>query len=159
MADTFKLKRTVQCAKCPWRVTTNPFEIPHGYDLEKHRALACTIAQPGALTGNGRAMACQSRAARLIFLWLTKRPALASAGLFLFKKKVKKGLVYCPACRYICNVKRIKEHEKDHLSKHPGRPNSRRRSWNQSQPVHEKSMGRYFAPPWCWHYDLQQKVW
>lgn len=43
-----KLKRTQQCAKCPWRKTTNPHDIPNGYDVQKHRALACTIA-----AGNG----------------------------------------------------------------------------------------------------------
>jgi hypothetical protein len=42
--DKFSLKRTIQCAKCPWKVDTNPHEIPHGYDVEKHRDLSCTIA-------------------------------------------------------------------------------------------------------------------
>ena len=41
-----KLKRTNQCAKCPWKVGTNPNEIPHGYSLEKHRNLTNTIADP-----------------------------------------------------------------------------------------------------------------
>ena len=40
----FELKRTVQCAKCPWKVSTNPREIPHGYCETKHRDLAKTIA-------------------------------------------------------------------------------------------------------------------
>lgn len=33
-----------QCAKCPWKVGTNPHDIPNGYDVEKHQALARTIA-------------------------------------------------------------------------------------------------------------------
>jgi len=54
-----KLNRTKQCQNCPWKVDTDPYEIPHGYDVEKHRALSCTIARNGDLRGsNGRAMAC-----------------------------------------------------------------------------------------------------
>jgi hypothetical protein len=41
---TFALARTEQCAKCPWKVATNPHEIPRGYDPEKHRNLKGTIA-------------------------------------------------------------------------------------------------------------------
>lgn len=41
----WKLKRTVQCAKCPWRKDANPLEIPNGYDVEKHRKLEGTIAK------------------------------------------------------------------------------------------------------------------
>ena len=37
-----------QCAKCPWRVSTNPRDIPDGYCEAKHRNLAGTIAAPGA---------------------------------------------------------------------------------------------------------------
>lgn len=39
----WKLKRVVQCEKCPWKVSTNPYEIP-GYIEEQHRDLGCTIA-------------------------------------------------------------------------------------------------------------------
>jgi hypothetical protein len=48
--EPWKLKRTRQCEHCPWRVETNPYDIPHGYDVEKHRALEHTIATPGDLT-------------------------------------------------------------------------------------------------------------
>lgn len=56
----FELKRTVQCPKCPWRVDTDPFEIPDGYDPEKHKALSCTIATGNYLSdmGNCHTMAC-----------------------------------------------------------------------------------------------------
>lgn len=59
----FALKRTQQCKLCPWKVTTNPREIPRGYDPEKHRKLAGTIAQGSAveqMSSNApvRAMAC-----------------------------------------------------------------------------------------------------
>ncbi len=40
----------VQCAKCPWKVSTDPNEIPNGYSVEKHRALKNTIAEEGDLT-------------------------------------------------------------------------------------------------------------
>lgn len=33
-----------QCAKCPWKVSTDPHDIPGGYDVEKHRRLTNTIA-------------------------------------------------------------------------------------------------------------------
>lgn len=33
-----------QCAKCPWKVSTNPHDIPRGYSVEKHEALRKTIA-------------------------------------------------------------------------------------------------------------------
>lgn len=64
---TWKLKRLCQCAKCPWKVSTDPHDIPHGYSPEKHKALACTIAEPGAISATRsvvagldvlRAMAC-----------------------------------------------------------------------------------------------------
>lgn len=62
MSEPWRLKRTVQCDKCPWRKSTNPRDIPNGYSEEKHRALASTIAEPGGLSflGSGglRAMAC-----------------------------------------------------------------------------------------------------
>lgn len=46
-----KLKRTRQCQLCPWKVSTNPFDIPHGYSVEQHRALAATIADPENIIG------------------------------------------------------------------------------------------------------------
>jgi hypothetical protein len=55
---SFKLKRTKQCAKCPWKVSTNPYEIPDGYDIEKHKALSCAIAKDTSIKGTGHAMAC-----------------------------------------------------------------------------------------------------
>lgn len=42
--DSWKLKRTKQCAKCPWRKDVNPHDIPNGYSEEKHCALESTIA-------------------------------------------------------------------------------------------------------------------
>lgn len=55
-----KLKRTRQCAKCPWKKSTDPHEIPRGYSEERHYALANTIAEPGScrLGGDLRVMAC-----------------------------------------------------------------------------------------------------
>jgi hypothetical protein len=60
---SWKLKRVRQCDKCPWKVSTDPHEIPDGYTEEAHRALACTIAEPGALRfGDMRAMSCHEHA-------------------------------------------------------------------------------------------------
>lgn len=54
-----KLSRTIQCAKCPWKVSTNPHNIPDGYCEIKHRGLKNTIAEPGKITGGPLvAMAC-----------------------------------------------------------------------------------------------------
>lgn len=58
---SWRLKRTKQCAKCPWRKDVDPYDIPDGYDVEKHKALACTIADPGSLANIGgtmKVMAC-----------------------------------------------------------------------------------------------------
>jgi hypothetical protein len=55
---SWALKRTTQCAKCPWRKDVDPHDIPDEYSEEKHAALSCTIAEPGSLHDTGRAMAC-----------------------------------------------------------------------------------------------------
>jgi Family of unknown function (DUF6283) len=44
-----RLKRTKQCAKCPWKVSTNPHDIPDGYCEIKHANLKNTIAKEGEL--------------------------------------------------------------------------------------------------------------
>jgi hypothetical protein len=49
-----------QCKDCPWKVATNPHDIPNGYCERKHRALESTIANPGIpnVIGSVRVMAC-----------------------------------------------------------------------------------------------------
>jgi len=49
-----------QCKHCPWKVSSDPNEIPNGYCREKHAALSNTIARPGAVDIGGtlRLMAC-----------------------------------------------------------------------------------------------------
>ena len=55
----WKLKRVMQCEKCPWRVETDPHDIPNGYCETKHRALESTIAKPSdGFLGPVAAMAC-----------------------------------------------------------------------------------------------------
>lgn len=56
--STFKISRTKQCSKCPWKIKTNPHEIPDGYCETKHGDLIETIADPGSLIPTGKAMAC-----------------------------------------------------------------------------------------------------
>ena len=58
VSNSWRLKRTAQCKKCPWIVGIDPHTIPNGYSEEKHAALSCTIAEPGSLRYNGKAMAC-----------------------------------------------------------------------------------------------------
>lgn len=58
-----KLKRTKQCAKCPWRKDVDPHDIPNGYCPTKHAALESTIARPetalaDVMSGQLRIMAC-----------------------------------------------------------------------------------------------------
>lgn len=47
-----------QCAKCPWKTSTNPFDIPGEYCEKKHAGLERTIAQGPNLFGPLRLMAC-----------------------------------------------------------------------------------------------------
>lgn len=58
---TWSLSRTAQCAKCPWRKQTNPYEIPDGYSVELHQGLERTISDPvnpSAISSSITAMAC-----------------------------------------------------------------------------------------------------
>lgn len=48
-----------QCAKCPWKVSTNPHEIPGEYTVEKHKNLIGTVATGlDSLGRTLRLMAC-----------------------------------------------------------------------------------------------------
>lgn len=49
-------ERRKQCAKCPWKKSTNPLDIPGGYSVDKHAKLKTTIAEPGSLRGVGGGM-------------------------------------------------------------------------------------------------------
>jgi len=56
----WELKQTKQCKKCPWKVSTNPMDIPNGYSVERHEALKSAIADPNKNYGLGslNIMAC-----------------------------------------------------------------------------------------------------
>ena len=47
-----------QCAKCPWKVSANPHDIPNGYSVEKHKKLSSTISAALDSLSNNKAMAC-----------------------------------------------------------------------------------------------------
>ena len=48
-----------QCAKCPWKISTNPHDIPDGYCSMKHAALHKTIAGVGEFNIRSvKVMAC-----------------------------------------------------------------------------------------------------
>lgn len=59
---TWRLKRTSQCAHCPWIKGVDPHSIPNGYSEDRHRDLRSTIANPSdplsTLAGQQVVMAC-----------------------------------------------------------------------------------------------------
>lgn len=57
----WKLKRTVQCSKCPFKRCVNPFDIPDGYSIERHKDLQNTIATDKSPISNTiQVMACHN---------------------------------------------------------------------------------------------------
>jgi len=73
MSASWKLKRVVQCEKCPWLVGVDPHDIPNGYSEAKHRALERTIAHPGSLSDSGAAMACHEMDKAHCIGWLVNQ--------------------------------------------------------------------------------------
>jgi hypothetical protein len=61
---SWKLKRVKQCAKCPWKVSTDPHDIPNNYSAELHKHLARTIIEPGSLASTGQWRVMNMRLAR-----------------------------------------------------------------------------------------------
>lgn len=62
-----------QCKKCPWKTSTNPYEIPNGYCAQKHKNLKSTIAEPGSIeniNGAMHLMACHEAATSPCVGWL-----------------------------------------------------------------------------------------
>lgn len=75
MSEPFRLKRTVQCAKCPWRKSTDPRKIPNGYSVKKHKALKGTIAEGlrSMFTPRLRIMACHEEHEAHCVGWLVNQ--------------------------------------------------------------------------------------
>lgn len=71
----WKLKRTKQCDKCPWRMDVDPNEIPNGYCPTKHANLADTIAEPGEVRLGGplKVMACHETHEAHCIGWLANQ--------------------------------------------------------------------------------------
>jgi hypothetical protein len=67
---TWKLKKTKQCEKCPWRKQVNPYDIPDGYDIDKHKALAKTIATDTEIRDTLVAMECHETSEAHCIGWL-----------------------------------------------------------------------------------------
>ena len=65
-----RLGRETQCAKCPWKVSTNPHDIPNGYCSTKHANLKATIAEQGSLHFSGHVMACHEAHDEYCIGWL-----------------------------------------------------------------------------------------
>lgn len=70
---TWKLKRTSQCDKCPWKVSTDPKDIPDGYDVKKHRDLARTISSGIESFNNNHVMACHETGDTHCIGWLVNQ--------------------------------------------------------------------------------------
>ena len=73
---SWELKRTKQCAKCPWRKDVDPNDIPNGYTRERHEALGCTIAKGlniGGIGGEMRVMACHETEDAHCLGWLVNQ--------------------------------------------------------------------------------------
>jgi hypothetical protein len=69
---TWKLKRTAQCSKCPWRKAVDTHDIPNGYTEDRHRALVATIATPGSLRQT-TVMACHETGDAHCVGWLVNQ--------------------------------------------------------------------------------------
>ncbi len=71
----WKLKRTEQCSHCPWKVGSNPFQIPNGYDVEKHGALDKTISKSPyeSIDRPIHAMACHESDTDYCIGWLVNQ--------------------------------------------------------------------------------------
>lgn len=71
------LKRTKQCKKCPWRKDVNPFDIPNGYCVKKHKALSQTIADQSdptaTITNRTTNMACHETHDSHCIGWLSNQ--------------------------------------------------------------------------------------
>lgn len=69
---TWKLKKTKQCAKCPWRKDTSPRDIPNGYCEDKHKDLSATISDDPILsiTEKRPNMACHETESAHCIGWL-----------------------------------------------------------------------------------------
>ena len=44
----------LQCAKCPWKVSTDPHDIPNGYDEGKHRDLESKLPHKTTFTAESK---------------------------------------------------------------------------------------------------------
>jgi len=53
--EKYNITRIVQCLKCPWKVKTNPHEIPDGYCEIKHESFSINKRKmPHPLLGSQR---------------------------------------------------------------------------------------------------------
>ena len=70
----WRLKRTQQCPKCPWRKVTDPRTIP-GYVESMHRGLENTIARRAELSAapGMHVMVCHESADALCVGWVSQQ--------------------------------------------------------------------------------------
>lgn len=65
-----KYKIESQCAKCPWKVTTNPHEIPNEYSVDAHKKLSGTISEGLDSLNNNRIMVCHETHKKHCIGWI-----------------------------------------------------------------------------------------
>ncbi len=75
---SWKLNRTKQCKKCPWRKDSDPRQIPNDYCETKHRNLKQTIADPenpldSLIPNKLFAMACHETDSDYCIGWLNNQ--------------------------------------------------------------------------------------
>jgi len=58
MTKSSRSSKRRQCSKCPWKVGTNPRDIPNGYCEQAHRDLNVTIASDASFGTRIKIMAC-----------------------------------------------------------------------------------------------------
>jgi hypothetical protein len=80
-AESWFLKNPRQCAKCPWKVDTNPFDVPRGYDPQKHCDLEDTIATDLSIPTTLKIMACHEHHREPCIGWLNNQIINNNIGL------------------------------------------------------------------------------
>lgn len=102
-SPAWRLQRTEQCAKCPWKAGSNPNKIPNGYNRRKHEALECTIAKEAGFTaGPLRVMGCHEDHEAHCIGWLVNQ--LGPGNNISLRLSIRR-------CE---NIREVKTHGKQH---------------------------------------------
>lgn len=83
-----------QCSKCPWKIDTDPYDIPQGYSEDKHHALSVTVAEPGIFPDSKeplRIMCCHETLDKPCVGWLVQQ--LGPGNNLMLRLKVGLGKI------------------------------------------------------------------